>query len=105
MYGDGRHKTRLTGPKVDENIVQALARDIIADNCFDVFKLTGLRPALLVHDELVYVVPESEAQATLDVVQGVMRMPPKWWPDIVVWSEGDIAGSYGSAKLQTSTQP
>lgn len=98
MYGDGRHKTRLTGPKVDENIVQALARDIIADNCFDVFKLTGLRPALLVHDELVYVVPESEAQATLDVVQGVMRMPPKWWPDIVVWSEGDIAGSYGSAK-------
>lgn len=98
MYAHGRHKARITGPKATENIVQALARDSIFDCSVEYYRRTGLRPALRVHDELVYVVDESPAQDLLDELQGVLRTPPKWWPELVVWSEGDVAHTYGAAK-------
>ena len=97
-YGVGRHRTKIYSGKIDENIVQALARDIIADNAYTVFKELKLRPSLMVHDELVYVVPEDQAQHVLDTVQRIMRTPPVWWPELITWSEGDIAQSYGEAK-------
>lgn len=98
VYGQGRHKARIYAGKVDENCVQALARDVIAGNALDFFKLTKLRPALMVHDELVYVVPESDAEAALAELQSIMRTPPNWWPELVTWSEGDVANTYGAAK-------
>jgi DNA polymerase len=97
-YGQGRHRTKIYSGKIDENCVQALARDIIAQNAYDVFKELKLRPSLMVHDELVYVVPEEDAQHVLDTVQRIMRTPPVWWPELITWSEGDIAQSYGEAK-------
>lgn len=97
-YGLGRHRARIYAGKIDENMVQALARDVIADNAVDFFRATGLRPALMVHDELVYVVPEARAQDALDQLQAIMRTPPKWWPELVTWSEGDVANTYGAAK-------
>jgi DNA polymerase I-like protein with 3'-5' exonuclease and polymerase domains len=97
-YGTGRHRARIYGPKMVENIVQHLAREVVADNMLSVQKLTGHSPCLTVHDELVYIVKESEAQALLDTVQQVMRTPPVWWPELITWSEGDIAQTYGEAK-------
>jgi len=44
------------------------------------------------------VVPEVDAKMVLDVVQDIMRTPPCWWPELITWSEGDIAESYGEAK-------
>ena len=97
-YGQGRNKARIYAGKIDENIVQHLARCVIADNAITVQRVLGLNPALMVHDELVYVVPEAQAQSTLDTVQEIMRTPPDWWPELVTWSEGDIADTYGDAK-------
>jgi len=97
-YGEGRNETSLTGGKATENCVQALARDILMDNALEIKRATGCYPCHTVHDELIYVVPEAEAQAMLDTVQSVMRTPPKWWPELKTWSEGDIANSYGGAK-------
>lgn len=98
FYAHGRHKARITGPKADENIVQALARDSIFDCSVEFYRRTQLRPALRVHDELVYVVEERHGQELLDELQAIMRTPPKWWPGLVVWSEGDMAANYGTAK-------
>ena len=98
VYGHGRNKARIYAGKIDENIVQHLARCVIADNALAVQKLTKLNPALMVHDELVYIVPEDEAEIMLGIVQQVMRTPPEWWPELVTWSEGDIADTYGDAK-------
>jgi DNA polymerase family A len=97
-YGQGRHRARIYAGKGVENLVQALARDVIADNALAFRKATGLSPALMVHDELVYVVPENDAQDLLDLLQRSMRVPPTWWPELVTWSEGDVAGCYGEAK-------
>jgi hypothetical protein len=52
----------------------------------------------MVHDELVYVVPETYAETLLKELQSIMRTPPAWWPELVTWSEGDIADCYGDAK-------
>ena len=98
VYGHGRNKARIYAGKIDENIVQHLARCVIADNALTVQKITKLNPALTVHDELVYVVPEDSAVEHLATVQEVMRTPPEWWPELVTWSEGDIADTYGDAK-------
>lgn len=97
-YGNGRTSARIYAGKGVENMVQALARDVIADNAVAVRQATGLEPSLMVHDELVYVVPTSDAQDMLGLVQSTMRTPPKWWPELVTWSEGDIADCYGEAK-------
>jgi hypothetical protein len=98
VYAEGRHKTYLTGPKVTENLVQALARDSVFDAALEFFKQTRFRPVMRLHDELIYVFPESEAAALLAELQRVMRTPPSWWPELVVWSEGDIGDNYGAAK-------
>jgi len=98
VYGEGRHKARIYAGKVTENIVQHLARCVIADNALAVQKAFGLSPALMVHDELVYVVGEEHSEDALAAVQKTMRTPPIWWPDLITWSEGDIADTYGSAK-------
>jgi DNA polymerase bacteriophage-type len=97
-YGNGRSRARIYAGKGVENLVQALARDVIAEHAVKFFKDTGLRPSLAVHDELVFVVPERSAQEHLDHLQGIMRRGVSWWPELVTWSEGDIADCYGEAK-------
>jgi DNA polymerase len=96
MYGYGRHKSRIYAGKIDENIVQHLAREVMADNMLEISKRYKIVHS--VHDEIILVVPESEAVEALDFMQNIMRTPPKWWPELVVWSEGDIADTYGAAK-------
>lgn len=98
VYGSGRRKARIYAGKINENIVQHLARNVIADNALGVFRETWYRPVLTVHDELVYIAPDSEAEDLLNVVHKHMRTPPVWWPELVTWSEGDIADTYGAAK-------
>lgn len=98
VYAHGRHKARIYAGKVTENIVQALARDSIFDVALEFFRLTKLRPKLRVHDELVYLFPDSEAEQLLELLQSLLRTPPKWWPELIVSSEGDIGQTYGDAK-------
>lgn len=98
FYAHGRHKARITGPKAVENMVQALGRDSIFDCSLNYYRSTGLRPKLRVHDELVYVVPKENSRELLAELQRELRTPPKWWPELVVWSEGSVAKTYGAAK-------
>jgi len=98
VYGEGRNQRFVHGGLLDENVVQALARDVIAGHALEFFKRTGYRPALMVHDELVYVLPDAYAADMLDELNAVMRVPPSWWSDLILWSEGDIAERYGDAK-------
>lgn len=98
VYAHGRHKAFLTPAKVDENLIQALARDSVFECAFRFFKLTGFRPIMRLHDELIYMFPKSEAEALLAELQRVMRTPPSWGPTLVLWSEGDVAERYSDAK-------
>jgi hypothetical protein len=95
-YGVGRNRARLTGPKVDENIVQHLSRCIMAEQLLTIRKRYTV--VHTVHDEIVVITSESEAESCLEYMLDVMRTPPTWWPEIALWAEGDIADSYGEAK-------
>lgn len=97
-YGRKNGLVKIYGGKVDENIVQHLARTVIADNALEVWRRTGVRPAHIVHDELIYIMPNAEAERHLEIVQDIMRTPPEWWPELKTWSEGSIADTYGAAK-------
>lgn len=97
-YGSGRSRARIYAGKGVENLVQALARDVIAEHALKFFKDTGVRPSLAVHDELVIISPESEAQQHLDHLQSIMRSGVSWWPELITWSEGDIGDTYGACK-------
>jgi hypothetical protein len=97
-YGSGRSRARIYAGKGVENLVQALARDVIAEHALTMFKRTGYRPSLAVHDELVYIVPATVAQDVLDELQGIMRKGVSWWPELITWSEGDVGDTYGEVK-------
>ena len=97
-YGSGRSRARIYAGKGVENLVQALARDVIAEHALTMFKRTGYRPSLAVHDELVYIVPETVAHDVLDELQGIMRKGVSWWPELITWSEGDVGDTYGEVK-------
>ena len=97
-YGQGRARARIYAGKGVENMVQALARDVVAEHAVKFFKATGYRPVLSVHDELVYVVPEESADDLLGILQNIMRHGVSWWPELITWSEGDVADCYGEAK-------
>lgn len=97
-YGAGRSRARIYAGKGVENLVQALARDVIAEHGLTMYKRTGFRPSLAVHDELVYVVPETIAQDVLNELQSIMRKGVSWWPELITWSEGDLGDTYGAVK-------
>jgi hypothetical protein len=94
----GKKNAKIYAGKIDENIVQHLAKCAMSDMMLQVKRMTGLPAKLTVHDELVYLVDEDKAEAHLDTVQGVMREGVSWWPELVTWSEGSIGDSYGDAK-------
>ena len=87
-------QTRLFGQKVVENVTQALARIVVAEQMLKI-RDAGYHIAFQVHDENVCVVPEDQAeQAEKDIVE-IMSTPPSWAPDLPVACEAGVADTYG----------
>jgi hypothetical protein len=84
VYGPkGNKPTKIYGPMLVENIVQALARGVIADAEVRLHK-AGYTACLQVHDELVFTVPSSDkAEACLAIKAEVERLP-RWLTDLAV---------------------
>jgi DNA polymerase len=81
------------GGKATENLIQAMARIVIADQMTVIGQKYHV--AFQVHDEIIIVAPEAngaEAQAELE---RVMSTPPKWAPDLPVACESGMAKNYG----------
>ena len=96
VYGHGRKKARIYAGKVTENIVQHLAREALCDMMLEIQKRYQI--AHTVHDEVILVVDEAEAEDALEFMQKIMCAGVDWWPELITSSEGDIASDYGSAK-------
>ena len=88
----------IWGGTVVENLCQALARIILMDHASAIRKETGYRPKLNVHDELVYIVHENEAEDFLDTGTQIMHRSSDWCPDLPVAAEGAMGDSYGDCK-------
>lgn len=88
--------TRIYGGKVVENCVQALARIVVTEQMLEISK--RYKVALQVHDEVVVVCDEHEAEECRAFVEGVMSRPPAWAPNLPVACEADHGTSYGEIK-------
>ena len=85
-------KERLYGAKLVENIVQAIARDIVADQMLVIAQ--KYRIATMTHDEIVFLAREDEAQDAFGFAQNVMRAAPKYAAGLPLSSSGGWAREY-----------
>lgn len=89
-------RDKVYGSKVYQRCTQSLARDIIGDMVLELDKLFGV--ALQVHDEIVCIVPEAEAEAAKAKMLEVMSTPQGWYSDLPLAAEAGYGESYGDAK-------
>lgn len=73
--------------KIAENLVQALARDLLADGLLTA-QAAGLDVIGHVHDEIVVECDEAAADATLATLIHIMSQPPKWCADAPIKGTG-----------------
>lgn len=97
-YADGASgDVHLWGGAITENVVQALARIVISTAELRLAR-AGLKAALQVHDELVYVVPEQFAEKVKRAIEIAMTIPVSWMPDLPLACEVHYGQTYGDAK-------
>ena len=73
------------GPKIVENIVQATARDCLAEAMFKVEK-AGYDIVMHVHDEIITDVPKNKG--SLDEVNAIFGEPIAWAPGLPLSADG-----------------
>jgi DNA polymerase len=72
------------GPKLVENIIQAIARDCLAESMLRV-AAAGHSIVMHVHDEMII---EAQPSATLDEIADMMAVRPTWAPDLPLRGDG-----------------
>lgn len=92
-YKTRRGRTRIYGGKVVENICQAVARCIIAEQMLKISK--KYRVVLTVHDAIACVVREADKEEAQAYVEECMRWVPDWAEGLPVNCESGMGGSYG----------
>jgi DNA polymerase len=93
VYESRKGPVSIWGGAVVENIIQALARCVVGEQMLEVSK--EYRPVLTVHDAVVCVVPEDEAQEAMDYIVQCMKVAPKWASGLPVTCEAKFGRSYG----------
>lgn len=77
-------RARTYGGRLTENVVQAIARDVLANSLLLAEK-AGLNPVMHVHDEIVC---EVKTGTKLDLLLNIMKTVPKWAPGLPLATEG-----------------
>lgn len=97
--GQGRVVPAYTyGAKVFQNVIQAMARDVI---CYHQYKAEQTLQqeewgwvSGSVHDELLCMIAEDAADEGFEAVTSIMRQPPNWCKEIPLDTEGGWAKEY-----------
>lgn len=88
-------RTKLYGGLIVENDIQALGRQIIAENILDTLDaIPSAQLVMTTHDEVVYCVPNKHAKKALATVREIMTTPPAWAPDIPLGVDAHASGRY-----------
>ena len=85
---------RTHGPRVTENVIQALARIVITDQMLDIQSLPEVDIVMQVHDEIIAIGSEVDSDATMDKIIEIMRTPPDWCDDLPLDAEGGVSQKY-----------
>ena len=85
--------TKIYGGKVTENIIQALARIVVAEQMANIGQ--HYHVAFQVHDEIIITAPEQQASDAEKLLVEIMSTPPAWCADLPVACESGVATNYG----------
>jgi DNA polymerase len=92
-YYTRKGATKIYGGKVVENICQAVARCVIAEQMVRISK--KYQVVLTVHDAVACIAPEAEAEAAQQYVEECMRWRPGWAATLPLNCESGVGKSYG----------
>lgn len=93
----GVERTHIYGGLLVENVVQSLARDIVAEQALWI-RADGARIGTTTHDEVVAVVPADRAEQAYQQALARMRTAPAWCADLPLNASGGFGTSYGAVK-------
>jgi DNA polymerase len=93
IYSTRRGVVRIYGGKVVENLCQALARCVVAEQMLRIAKL--YKVVLTVHDAVACIAKEEEADEAAKYVQECMRWRPKWANTLPLNCEVKVGKNYG----------
>lgn len=84
---------KLYGGLLAENATQALARDVFMDRCL-ALELAGYEILMRIHDEVVVLVDEYDAEDHRQVIEEIMSTPPLWATDLPLGAEAIVSKHY-----------
>ncbi len=93
---DDKEWTRIYGGKVTENVVQALARIVVAEQMVEIGKYYQV--LFQVHDEIIVCVMQKNKSDTQQHVETIMSTSPAWAQELPVACESGVGFNYGEAK-------
>jgi DNA polymerase len=93
LYDTRNGAVKIYGGKLTENICQAVARCVIAEQMVKIGK--KYRVVLTVHDAVCCVAPEEEADEARAYVEECMRWRPNWAQTLPLNCESGMGRSYG----------
>ena len=89
----GTHGSNMYGAKLQENIIQALARVVISDQLLEI-EDAEIVTVGCTHDEILAVAPESEAESVYNEMIRIMSTTPKWAEGLPLEADGGFSRSY-----------
>lgn len=91
-YRGARHRVNIYGGMLNENIVQHLARLIVAEQLLMIAE--RYRIITMTHDEVVFLAKTREAPKALKFALDCFKTPPSWCSDIPLNAEGGYDNIY-----------
>jgi DNA polymerase len=88
---------RTWGGKLAENATQAAARDIMSEAMLRAWRREDMVPAMTVHDELVYALPQKAVPLNVPRYLDLMLEAPPWAGGLPLAGEHKIMRRYGVA--------
>ena len=95
-YKTRRGRTRIYGGKMVENVCQAAARCIIAEQMVKIAK--RYRVVMTVHDSIVCCVKDEEVSEAREYIEECMRWLPEWAEGLPLDCESGVAKTYGDCE-------
>ena len=94
LYSTSKGKIRTYGPRLVENIIQALARIVITDQMLEIQAMPQCDVVMQVHDEIIAIGSEVNADVTMDRILQIMKTAPSWCQDLPLDAEGGYSQLY-----------
>ena len=100
VYKTRKGVVKIYGGKVIENICQALARCVIAEQMLRIAK--QYKVVLTVHDAVACIVPEEEKRQAIEYVSDCMSWRPLWADTLPLACEVGAGQSYSDCSKKKS---